>query len=68
MLELPQLQSFCSRFLRKLDVLSKQLDAKLATAQARYERSFDRAFQRVRELYTGHHVFNNRPATQMTES
>lgn len=67
MAELPDLQRFCSQFLRQWDVLQKHMDAELKTAQECYSRNFNITVQSTSQLYSGQHIFVDRPQAQMTE-
>lgn len=68
MTELPQLQSSCSRLLRQMHVLRKQMDAKLQTFQESYQRHFDRTVRCTQQFYSGQHIFVDRPPVQISKS
>lgn len=51
-----------------MDVLRKEMDENIATAQDRYKRNFYRAVRRTPPLYVAQHVSVDRVCTQMTET
>lgn len=68
MTQLPHLRRFCSQFMCQLEALQKQMDAELATAQQRYECSFDGAVWDTIQFCSTQCVFFDRPSVKMIKS